>query len=59
MIERYRFKFLLECREELENFKQKYRFLLSASSLENINEAIKKINKRIDEIVERNCGVVI
>ena len=59
MIEKYRFKTLLEMREELENFKQKYKFLLSESSLRNIDEAIGKINKQIHEIVERNCGVVI
>jgi len=59
MIEKYRFKTLLEMREELENFKQKYQFLLSESSLKNIDEAIGKINKQIHEIVERNCGVII
>ena len=59
MMEKYRFKVLLEMREELENFKQKYRFLLSESSLKNIEEAIGKINKQIHEIVERNCGVVV
>jgi len=58
-MEKYRFKVLLEMREELENFKQKYRFLLSESSLKSIEEAIEKINRQIHEIVERNCGVVV
>ena len=58
MIESYRFKFLLECKNELEVFKEKYRFLLSAETLKNIEEAIEKIDKQVEEILQRNSYVI-